>query len=214
MITVGIVDDHEVFRMGVRTGLLDARGIEVAWECSTGEEALEHMAEGAADVVVLDFNLGPRSTLSGIDTCRALTVRWPSTAVLIVTALGQVAGLAEAAGAAGVIEKDRPFAQLVSAVRSLASGVQASPRRGKRSPRSIALSEREDEILALTARGATSAMVARKLGIAPKTVDNHVQNILRKLNARNRVQAAAIFSSRMTAEDRDSGTASNKPQPR
>lgn len=209
MIKVGIVDDHEAFRMGVRTGLNNAHGIEVAWESGTGDEAVEYMQRMPADVVVLDLHLGPRSRLDGIETCRALTARWPSTAVLIVTALGQAAALAEAAGAAAVIEKDRPFVQLLSAIRSLASGVQPTPRRGRRSANGAGLSDRESEILAMTARGATSSMIAKRLGIAPKTVDNHVQNILKKLNARNRVQAAAIFSSRIAGKEGDSGAAGN-----
>jgi DNA-binding NarL/FixJ family response regulator len=199
-----LVDDHDLFRTGL-TNLLSEHGVHVVGEAADGHVAIRLARELAPDVVVMDLNM---PGLSGVDATREITSFAPRTRVVVLTISGDDADVVDAvmAGACGYLLKDSSIQQLISGIRAAATGeslispqiaakvlqLLRSRTAGSGNTDSIRsdLSERELEVLKLIAIGKDNAEIARELFISPKTVKNHISNILMKLQIENRIQAA------------------------
>ena len=203
-IRVLLVDDHDLFRTGLRT-LLEEQDVRIVGEASAGTEAVRLVRELAPDVVVMDLNM---PGITGVEATRQITAIAPLTRVLVLTISDQDGDVMDAilAGACGYLLKDSSIQELMRGIESAGSGesivsptiaskmlqrIRASSSQPEieRTIRSE-LSEREIEVLKLIANGKDNAMIAAELHISPKTVKNHISNILMKLQIDNRIQAA------------------------
>jgi DNA-binding NarL/FixJ family response regulator len=203
-VRVLLVDDHDLFRRGLMN-LLEEQGLDIVGEAANGETALRLVRELAPDIVVTDLNM---PGISGVETTRQITALAPLTRVLVLTISADDADVVEAvmAGACGYLLKDASIQELIAGIRAAAAGESLiSPQiaakvlrllRSKGSSTDDAariraeLSDREIEVLKLIANGKDNAEIARELFISPKTVKNHISNILMKLQIENRIQAA------------------------
>jgi DNA-binding NarL/FixJ family response regulator len=199
-----LVDDHDLFRSGLRS-LLEEQGLQVVGEADNGREALRLVGELAPDVVVMDLKM---PGLTGVETTRQVTSIAPRTRVVVLTISVDDDDVMDAvvAGACGYLLKDSSIDTLIAGIRAAASGESLiSPQiatkvlqqlRAQTTDTTAAktirteLSERELEVLRLIANGKDNAEIARELFISPKTVKNHISNILMKLQIENRIQAA------------------------
>lgn len=198
-----IVDDHPLFRQGVRLFLENTPGLELVGEGENGEAALAFLENQEADVVLLDLQM---PGLDGIETTRRILSLRPETRVLILTSFGSWEKVYTAlkTGAAGYLLKDAEPEQLVAAIRAVAAGgsylgAQAAAdllrhvdSQGQPTLPELPepLSSRETEVLALIAKGMGNREIAEALFVSEKTVKTHVANILQKLNVKSRTQAA------------------------
>lgn len=208
-IRVFLLDDHEVVRRGI-TDLLDAEpDISVVGDADTVEHALVRGPALRPDVAVLDVRLPDGD---GITVCRELRNRMPELACLMLTSFDEEDALLDAimAGASGYVLKQIRGSDLVSAVRTVASGQSmldpATTARLMRSlraepaaapapaPELVSLSPRERDILALIGDGLTNREIGKKLYLSEKTVKNHISRLLAKLGVQRRVQAAVLAS--------------------
>ncbi len=174
-------------------------------EAGTGEAALRVVRELAPDVVVMDLNM---PGISGVDATREITAVAPLTRVVVLTISADDNDVVDAvmAGACGYLLKDSSIQQLIAGIRAAAAGESLiSPQIAgkvlqllrvqgtsgeKPEPMATTLSDRELDVLKLIAIGKDNAEIARDLFISPKTVKNHISNILMKLQIENRIQAA------------------------
>lgn len=202
-VRVLLVDDHEVVRLGLLTLLEDIRWVEVVAEAGTAEEAIAAVAESAPDAVVMDIRMPGES---GIDACREITERWPDVQVIMLTSYAEDELIFKAiqAGASGYVLKqvgNQPLLEALAAVRRgealldprVTQRVLAQVRETEQARQAIAfrdLTPREMEVLAEVAKGKTNPEIADTLGLAEKTVRNHVSAILAKLELSNRIEAA------------------------
>ncbi len=194
MIRVLVVDDHPLFRAGITSLLETVPDMEVVGEATDGDEAIRRTLEVHPDVVLMDLNL-PRTP--GLEATRRILAGAPGCSVLVLTMQGDEASVVAAlrVGASGYVLKDAGQEQVLAAIRTVAAGgsVVGSGVAGRRllasTPNRVPLTPRESEVLALLARGASNAEIAHELGLSVKTVQNHVSNVLAKLQARDRTQA-------------------------
>lgn len=201
-ITVVVIDDHLLFRTGLRE-LLQQEEIQIVGEASTAEAGLEVIQRQAPDVAIMDLSL-PR--MSGHEAIRRIATTAPGTQVLVLTISANEADVTEAvlAGACGYLLKDASVGDIAAGVRAAAAGESmVAPRMAKmllrqlrrheqndRRPTIESLSVREKEVLRLVVDGKDNAAIAKELFISPYTVKNHISNILLKLHVENRLQAA------------------------
>jgi DNA-binding NarL/FixJ family response regulator len=203
-IRVLLVDDHDLFRTGLRN-LLEEQEVEIVGEASDGEQAVRMTRELAPDVVVMDLNM---PGMTGVEATRHVTTAAPLTRVVVLTISDQDGDVLDAilAGACGYLMKDASIDELIAGIRaaSIGESLISSHIAGKVLQRIRAmstqpeieeqirteLSEREIEVLKLIANGKDNSMIAAELHISPKTVKNHISNILMKLQIENRIQAA------------------------
>ncbi len=200
---VMVVDDHPMWRDAV-TRDLESAGVEVVATAATGTQALTRARATRPQVVVLDLQIPEPN---GVEVTATLVAEDPSVRVLILSASGEHSDVLEAvkAGATGYLVKSASSAELLNAVRRvgvgdtvftpglaglvlgeyrrLAEGTDASV--DAKLPR---LSERETQVLQLVAKGLSYRQIAERLVLSHRTVQNHVQNTLRKLQLHNRVQ--------------------------
>jgi len=199
-----LVDDHDLFRTGLRN-LLEEQGVQVVGEAGTGADAIRHVRELAPDVVVMDLNM---PGMSGVEATRQIASIAPLTRVVVLTISDHDADVMDAilAGACGYLLKDSSIQELMRGISAASIGESLiSPHiAGKVLQRVRAstpsaldaetirseLSDREIEVLKLIANGKDNALIAAELHISPKTVKNHISNILMKLQIENRIQAA------------------------
>ncbi len=215
---VMVVDDHPIWREAIERDLR-AAGLDVVGAAGDGEQALRRMAAARPDVVVLDLRL---PVLDGVDTTRRMAAEHPGVRVLVLSASGEEGDVLAAikAGATGYLVKSASSAELIEAVRRTAAGdavftpglaglvlgefrrMMTSP--GKDDDSGPRLTERETEILRLVAKGLSSRQIAERLVLSHRTVQNHTQNVLAKLQLHNRVELAryAIERGLDDAEDR------------
>ena len=199
-----LVDDHDLFRTGLRN-LLEEHGVEIVGEAATGIEAVRLVRELAPDVVIMDLNM---PGMTGVDATRQISKFAPLTRVVVLTISDQDSDVMDAivSGACGYLLKDSSIDELIRGIRSAAVGeslisphiatkvlqqvrATTADSDGAQTIRSE-LSDRELEVLKLIANGKDNAQIARELVISPKTVKNHISNILMKLQIDNRIQAA------------------------
>ncbi len=200
-IRVLLVDDHELVRRGLSDLLAQEDDLLVCGEAATAAGALRLAAALAPDVVVLDVRLPDGD---GVAVCRELRTSAPRTACLVLTSYDDDDALVAAveAGAVGFLLKQVTGSDLVAAVRTVAAGGSTlSPRatslvldrlRGSRSDRASGLTTRERRVLELIGQGCSNREIAEQMGLAEKTVKNHVSSLLRKLGLRRRTQAAVL----------------------
>jgi DNA-binding NarL/FixJ family response regulator len=199
-----VVDDHDLFRTGLRN-LLEEQGVNVVGEAGTGETAIRLAADLAPDVVIMDLNM---PGAGGVETTRKLSGLAPLSRVVVLTISADDDDVMNAvmAGACGYLLKDSSIQDLIVGIRAAAEGESLiSPQiaakvlqrlRAQSKDDDAAetiraeLSDRELEVLKLIANGKDNAQIARELFISPKTVKNHISNILMKLQIENRIQAA------------------------
>ncbi|MDT8307145.1 MAG: response regulator transcription factor [Anaerolineae bacterium] len=202
-ISVVLVDDHEVVRLGLMTLIDDLPWVDLAAEVGTAEEALAAVEEHQPDAVVMDIRLPGES---GIDACRQIHDRWPETRVIMLTSYADDDLIFSAlqAGASGYVLKQIGNRSLIDALDAVRRGeAMLDPSvtqrvidrvRAQESDRQAAafrdLSARELQVLAEVAEGKSNNEIADTLGLAEKTVRNHVSAILAKLNLSNRIEAA------------------------
>jgi DNA-binding NarL/FixJ family response regulator len=206
-IRVFLLDDHEVVRRGL-TDLLDAEpDITVVGDAANADHALARAPAVRPDVAVLDVRLPDGD---GITVCRELRSRMPDLNVLMLTSFDDEDALLDAimAGASGYVLKQIRGSDLVSAVRTVASGASmldpATTARLMRSlraepaevadvpPELAGLSPRERDILALIGDGLTNREIGKRMYLSEKTVKNHISRLLAKLGVQRRVQAAVL----------------------
>lgn len=201
MIRILVVDDHPVVREGL-IAILDEPDLAVCGQAGDGAEALAQAARLRPDVVVLDVRL-PGAT--GLEVCAELTQRIPGAHVVMLTSFPNdgVVMSAFAAGARGFVLKESDPTVIRQAVRTVADGSTfADPKvagklvalatRGRRAKGPFDLTLQEMRVLELLPRGLTNHEIGDRLGIGENTVKTHLRNVMRKLGARDRVQAAAI----------------------
>jgi DNA-binding NarL/FixJ family response regulator len=198
-----LVDDHDLFRTGLRN-LLEEQGVQVVGEAASGSDALRIVREIAPDVVVMDLNM---PGMSGVEATREITSIAPLTRVVVLTISDQDDDVMDAivAGACGYLVKDSSIEELMRGINAAAIGESliSPPIASKVLQRMRAvtldqgaetiraeLSERELDVLRLIANGKDNSEIAEALHISPKTVKNHISNILMKLQIENRIQAA------------------------
>ena len=196
-----LVDDHDLFRTGLRN-LLEEQGLQIVGEAGSGGEAVRFVRELAPDVVVMDLNM---PGMNGVDATREIAKLAPLTRVVVLTISDQDGDVMDAimAGASGYLLKDSSIQDLIAGIQSAAVGealisphiaskvLQRVRAAGSGPAQPVShLSDREVEVLRLIANGKDNAEIARELTISPKTVKNHISNILMKLQIENRIQAA------------------------
>ena len=203
-VRVMVVDDHDLFRTGLKN-LLEEQGVNVVGEAPNGQIAIRLASDLAPDVIVMDLNM---PGLTGVETTRQLAGIAPLTRVVVLTISADDDDVMDAvmAGACGYLLKDSSIQDLIAGIQAaaaceslispqIASKVLQRLRAQSSSEDAAAtiraeLSDREIEVLKLIANGKDNAQIARELFISPKTVKNHISNILMKLQIENRIQAA------------------------
>jgi len=223
-IRILLIDDHTLFRSGVRALLQQEADFEVVGEAADGLEGLKRAKQFLPDVILLDLNM---PGLSGLETLRLLVQDLRDTAVVMLTVSEEVDELTVALrdGACGYLLKNIEADTLAASIRKAAAGqpVIADDMTAKlvarlREPAPVpapapagdsteALTTRENDIMRELARGASNKEIARVLDLAESTVKIHVRNILRKLNLTRRVQVAIYAVGRESGSaDADKGT--------
>ncbi|GAB7063485.1 response regulator [Streptomyces mexicanus] len=209
-IKVMVVDDHPMWRDAVARDLTES-GFDVVATAGDGEQAVRRAKAAAPDVLVLDLNLPAKP---GVQVCKELVAHNPALRVLVLSASGEHADVLEAvkSGATGYLLKSASTQELLEAVRRTAVGdpvftpglaglvlgeyrrlaaePAAAPGAGAAAdaPKAPRLTERETEVLRLVAKGLSYKQIAERLVISHRTVQNHVQNTLGKLQLHNRVE--------------------------
>lgn len=197
-----LVDDHTLFRQGVRRLLETETDFEVIGESPDAGDALEKARELRPDIVLMDIGM---PGLSSFEAARQIRKNRPETKVLFLTMYEDEDYLVQCleVGAAGYVLKDTPAPQLVTAVRDVYKGgkylssqvlgklvedFRARVRDSKMRPRISTLTPREREILKLLAEGNSVKEIAVLLGLSVKTVEAHKFNLMRKLDIHNKAQ--------------------------
>jgi DNA-binding NarL/FixJ family response regulator len=197
VIRVLLVDDHAVVRKGLEQLLGTAGDIAVVGAVADGADAVAHARELAPDVVLMDLSM---PEVDGVEATRRLMAEAPRTHVVVLTSFADQPLILAAleAGASGYILKDAAPDALIGAVRAAAEGgapldpkvarVVLDQRRSPSSP--ATLSAREREVLDLVAEGLPNKQIARRLGIAERTVKAHLTSIFQQIGVTDRTQAA------------------------
>ncbi|BBC96516.1 MULTISPECIES: response regulator [Actinomycetes] len=205
-IRVMVVDDHPMWRDAVARDLAES-GFEVVATAGDGEQAVRRAKAAAPEVLVLDLNLPAKP---GVQVCKELVAHNPALRVLVLSASGEHADVLEAvkSGATGYLLKSASTGELLDAVRRTAVGdavftpglaglvlgeyrrlaAEPVPAPDTDTPGAPRLTERETEVLRLVAKGLSYKQIAERLVISHRTVQNHVQNTLGKLQLHNRVE--------------------------
>jgi DNA-binding NarL/FixJ family response regulator len=199
-----LVDDHEIYRAGLR-GLLEEQGIDIVGEAVDGEGALSLVEAKHPNVVIMDLNM---PGIGGIEATRQITLVAPLTRVIMLTVSSAAPDITDAvlAGACGYLLKSATTGEIVNGISAASRGeallspsvaakllerVREAPARPTMpDPTQAALTDRELEVLKLLASGMDNAEIGRTLFISPSTVKNHISSILLKLQIENRIQAA------------------------
>ena len=197
-IRILIVDDHPVFRFGLRSLLTSEPDLIIVGEANSGLEALELVALHGPDVVLLDVNL---PDMNGVDATRRLLHLLPRLRILMITMLDDdtIFGALKA-GAGGYILKGANAEETIRAIRAVANGEAIfSPNVARRiahhfgtmaTPAAFPeLTDREQDVLRLLAHGLTNSAIAERLGLSIKTVRNRVSDVFAKLQVADRAEA-------------------------
>ncbi|GAA2155887.1 MULTISPECIES: response regulator transcription factor [Glycomyces] len=191
-----LVDDHPVVRRGLRGYLELEPDFTVVGEAGDGEEALRAIAETRPDVVLLDLKM---PGLDGQGVLERLASVDDAPRVLVLTSATDAERVPNAitAGAAGFVYKDIDPDALASAIRTVHAGqlllapvAMRGLMNGNATTTAPSLTPRESQVLGLIAKGQTNRQIARALGVSEKTVKTHVTNLLRRIGAADRTQAA------------------------
>jgi DNA-binding NarL/FixJ family response regulator len=207
-IRILIVDDHEMVREGLRSVLKDDPELKVVGEAGDGEKALDLIPKLHPDIILLDLKM---PGLDGIEVCRRVRAQFPSVAVIALTTFMEEKLVQECirAGARGYVLKDVERFQLQQILRTVASGesvidpkvvghVVSEGRGGiartDGSKGRDELTPQQVTILSLIAQGYSNKEIGTQMFLSENTVKSYVQDLLQKMGARNRVDAAMIAS--------------------
>jgi DNA-binding NarL/FixJ family response regulator len=213
MIQILLVEDQEIVRRGLRTLLSSQPDLEVVGEAEQGQQALEVMERLRSqntqpDIALMDIQM---PVMDGVTATRLLTEQYPNTKIVVLTTFGDHQLVAQALrnGAKGYLLKDTPLAELAEVIRSIHRGYTQfgpgilekiiadqtavqPPTPQDLPPGFTDLTPREKEVLRLIAQGASNKEIASTLFLSDGTVRNHISNILRRLDLRDRTQAAIV----------------------
>ncbi len=205
VVRVALVDDHPMYRMGLAVAIAEMAGIEVAGEAQSAGEVPDLVASGQPDIVLLDVRLGDGS---GLEVNRWLATHHPRVKVIMLTMSEDhdTALTALRDGASGYLVKGADPDRLEHALRAAAAGdvvldrdmaqavteLSLARRRAPAGRPFPELTQREYDILDLVAQGLDNQTIARRLVLSPKTVRNHVSNVLTKLNVADRSHAIVL----------------------
>ncbi len=199
-----LVDDHEIYRAGLR-GLLEEQGIDIVGEAANGETAYDLVESKHPNVVIMDLNM---PGIGGIEATRRITTVAPLTRVIMLTVSSAAPDITDAvlAGACGYLLKSATTSEIVNGIAAASRGDallspsvaakllervrEAPPRPAVPDPTQASLTDRELEVLRLLSSGMDNADIGKTLFISPSTVKNHISSILLKLQIENRIQAA------------------------
>ncbi|HEX7713017.1 MAG TPA: response regulator transcription factor [Bacillota bacterium] len=198
-----IVDDHPLFRQGVRFFLESIPELDLAGELGNGSAALEFLSRQSVDLVLMDLQM---PGMDGVEVTRHIKEAWPDLKVLVLTSFGgwDKVYAALKSGAAGYVLKDAQPEELLAAIKAVAAGgsylgAQAATELLNRIGNETGtnsddlpepLTDRELEVLKLLGQGMGNREIAAQLVVSEKTVKTHVANILQKLQVSSRTQAA------------------------
>jgi DNA-binding NarL/FixJ family response regulator len=200
-IRILLAEDQTLMRQGLKTILELESGFEVAGEAEDGKAAVKLALQLRPDIILMDVQM---PQLNGVEATAAICRSWPEAKVIILTTFDRDDYVFQGvrAGAVGYLLKDLPSPKLVETIRRVHDGeVFIQPEIASRTLRAALhspgdliepLSEREREVLVMLAQGIPNKEIADKLHLAEGTIKNHVSNILGKLQAQNRTEAADI----------------------
>ncbi len=199
-IRVMSVDDHEIFRGGIEFMLMAVEDIELVGQAQSGEEALQLCQELQPDVILMDMKM---AGMDGAATTHAIKRQCPQVKVIALTSFqeGDLVKRAMQAGAIGYLLKGASIDELVQAIRSAYAGrptlaVEATQAliEATTPPQALGydLTQRQIDVLKLIVEGLSNIEIAERLVLSPSTVRHHVSEILSKLNAANRAEAAVL----------------------
>jgi DNA-binding NarL/FixJ family response regulator len=201
-IRIVLAEDQTLLRDGLRTILDLEEGLCVVGEAGDGEQAVQRVRELRPDIVLMDIQMPRRN---GVEATAMVCASFPDTKVIVLTTFDYDEYVFDAvkAGAMGYLLKDVPAPELIDTIRrvyggesfiqpSVATRLLVEMGRRSRIPPDEELTEREREVLALLAEGASNRDIATRLVLAEGTVKNHVSNILGKLHAANRTHAVRL----------------------
>ncbi len=205
-ISVVIVDDHQMFREGIRSRIDGESDMTVVGETGTAEEAIALVARPDPDVLILDIRL---PNMSGLEAARLLRKKHPGLSILLLTGydFDQYVRAAARARIQGYLLKDSPQEALIDAVREIARGgtvlsphvaskviqnLAESSGSGRAKRTTSELTVRELEILEMMHQGMRNAAIGDRLSISTRTVEAHVGNVIAKLGAHTRTEAVQI----------------------
>jgi len=187
-----LIDDHALVRTGLRTMIDSQQGFHVVAEAANGEDGLAAFEESRPDLTLMDLRM---PGIGGVECTRAICEKHPSAAVIILTTYDGDEHIYQAlrAGARAYLLKETSADQFFDVLRRVHAGdyrhaASIAARLAQRTP-GAELSAREIEVLRLVARGDSNKEIASTLGISESTVKNHLNNILGKLNVRDRTEA-------------------------
>lgn len=201
-IKIILVDDHQMFRDGVKAVLHDEETMDVVGEVGSGEELYELLKSVTPDIIITDISM---PDTSGIEITRYLTEKYPSVKVLILSMHKNEEFITKSlsAGANGYLPKDTSMKELLEAIEVISQGsnyfnreisdtlLSSIIRKSKseaKAAKTVALTSREREIISLVAEGLTNKEIAERLFISIRTVDSHKNNIMQKLNLKSTVE--------------------------
>lgn len=200
-----LIDDHQMFREGIRRRLEEEPDLQVVGEAGSAQEAIRMVNDANPTLAILDIRL---PDMSGIELARILKNRWPELKLLILTGydFAQYVRAMARVGIDGYLLKDAPQETLVQAIREIvAGGVVLPPRIASKVMRSYSesagidqgrevekLTVRELEVLELVYQGFRNAEIGERLSISPRTAEGHVRSIVSKLGAQSRTEAVRI----------------------
>ena len=211
MIKVLLVDDQSIIREGLASLLSTKADIEIVGEAENGKVAVERSLSLQPDVVLMDVRM---PVMDGVAAIRILAEQAPQIKILVLTTFDDDEYVTQAMshGAKGYLLKDTPSEELAQAIRSVNQGytqlgpglfekmiIANSPPKVKSPPELATLTPREKEVLKLIAAGYSNREIAEQLYITERTVKNHVNSILRRLNLRDRTQAAIFATSYLSS---------------
>jgi DNA-binding NarL/FixJ family response regulator len=185
VIRVAVVDDHPLVREGTAAIVARQDDMEIAGVAGSLDELRPMLAGASVDVLLLDLRLGQES---GFELLRSADGPMPAVVVLTSYDYPQYADAALRLGAAGFVVKTAPTAELLDAIRRAAAGGLAF---GVRPGGGVALSDREREVVALVAEGASNDEIGARLGISSRTVESHLRRLFERLGAASRAELAA-----------------------
>jgi len=200
-IRILIVEDQTLMRQGLKTILDLEPGFQVIGQAADGESGIHLALDLRPDLILMDIQM---PGMNGIEAIAAICAVWPEARIIILTTFGRDEYVFQGvrAGAVGFLLKDAPADHLIQTIRHIHAGqVFIQPEIASRLLREMIspqdspiepLTEREREVLVLLAQGHSNREIAGQLVLAEGTVKNHVSNILGKLQAENRTQAAEI----------------------
>ena len=198
---ISLVDDHKMFREGLKFVLSNIENAEVVSESSNGAEFLDHLETFQPDLILMDIAM---PEMDGIEATKRALARYPSLKIIALSMFGEEAYYVKMmnAGVRGFIIKESGAEELEVAIREVASGgtyfsqkllqniifKMSSPAEKQIPEKIVKISQREQEVLKLICSGCSNSEIAEKLGISLRTVEGHRSNLINRTGVKNSIQ--------------------------